>query len=526
VTRRIFGRRSIVLGGVLLCLTSTILQSDGQERGAPTASSRATQRQQFLTMFARSYFPGRSGQIMLVPAEADFITRPEAAYQFMHGSPWDYDTRIPMLFYGSPYIRAGAYADVAAPRDVAPTIAALIGARMPATANGRSLASALNSGAGAPRVVLIAVVDAMRADYFDRYSAVMPVLTGLKQKGAWFRDARVNYLPTVTSAAHSTISTGADPRIHGIVVNNMFDRAKGQTGDPFPGVSPQNLMALTLTDVWSQATGGRAVMIAQGGLAYTTGGLAGHGACILNGRPLIAAAYSRTTGVWETNPECYRLPEYLKGSNARALWESMGGKWNGHDISSPEAVRHSAPFSRFEGEALTALITHEPLGADEIADLVLVNLKATDFVGHAFGPDSPEMRETLSELDRQFGKVVEALDRKVGTGRYVIVVTADHGMPPEPRPDSANAGSPASARRRRVPADVIALLNQKFDPQGKPFISNYDAANSQMFIDRDRLRELGFTLTDIATFLETQPFIFAAYTEDEVRSVDLGADRN
>ena len=44
-------------------------------------------------MFARAYYPGRSGQIAVVPKEGEFITR--RGTDFMHGSPWDYDVRIP-----------------------------------------------------------------------------------------------------------------------------------------------------------------------------------------------------------------------------------------------------------------------------------------------------------------------------------------------------------------------------------------------------------------------------------------------
>ena len=60
-------------------------------------------------MFARSYYPGRSGQIMVVPREGDFVTRNEPEYRFMHSSPWSYDAAIPLLFHGSPYIRRGNY---------------------------------------------------------------------------------------------------------------------------------------------------------------------------------------------------------------------------------------------------------------------------------------------------------------------------------------------------------------------------------------------------------------------------------
>ena len=34
-----------------------------------------------------------------------WITDRDPLYKFMHGSPWDYDTRIPVLFHGPPFIR-------------------------------------------------------------------------------------------------------------------------------------------------------------------------------------------------------------------------------------------------------------------------------------------------------------------------------------------------------------------------------------------------------------------------------------
>src|ERR1041384_7422083 len=59
----------------------------------PPATSTA-QRQDFLQRFARGYYPGRSGQVFVVPREGSFITVPEPNYAFTHGTPWSYDSRI------------------------------------------------------------------------------------------------------------------------------------------------------------------------------------------------------------------------------------------------------------------------------------------------------------------------------------------------------------------------------------------------------------------------------------------------
>src|SRR5688572_3825300 len=56
-------------------------------RTGPGDARTTAVRQRFLEMFARSYYPGRTGQLLIVPREGDFITRPDPNYAYMHGSP-------------------------------------------------------------------------------------------------------------------------------------------------------------------------------------------------------------------------------------------------------------------------------------------------------------------------------------------------------------------------------------------------------------------------------------------------------
>ena len=175
-------------------------------------------------MFARGYFPGRSGQVFVVPKQGDIVTYKDPLYPFMHGSPWDYDTRIPILFYGAPFVKSGAFSGAAKQQDIAPTLGAIVGVPAPATYTGRVLTEAIAGATAKPRIVSVIVLDAMRADYFDTYAAVMPTLTRLRREGAWFENARTVVLPTVTGVGHANIGTGSDPRFHGITVNNLFNR--------------------------------------------------------------------------------------------------------------------------------------------------------------------------------------------------------------------------------------------------------------------------------------------------------------
>ena len=117
MTRRTFviSSKLTACGAVLLTLTLVAMAStvSGQQvkrssgsdapqirRTAPADAAAVAARQRFLEMFARAYFPGRTGQLLIVPREGDFITRPDQDVAYMHGSPWAYDVSIPLMFAG------------------------------------------------------------------------------------------------------------------------------------------------------------------------------------------------------------------------------------------------------------------------------------------------------------------------------------------------------------------------------------------------------------------------------------------
>ena len=60
-------------------------------------------------------------------------------------------------------------------------------------------------------------------------------------------------------------------------------------------------------------------------------------------------------------------------------------------------------------------------------------------------------------------------------------------------------------------------MHEKFDPEAKQLITSFESENCQIYIDEDRLSKLGLTLRDLAQFLESQPYMFAVFTNDEVR---------
>ena len=186
----------------------------------------------------------------------------------------------------------------------------------------------------------------------------------------------------------------------------------------------------------------------------------------------------------------------------------------GHKINSATAVRYSGLFPAFEADAMAAMIEREGVGMDAVPDLILLNYKGADFVGHKYGPESNELRSTLGEMDRQLARLLTVLEAKVGDD-YLLAVTADHGMPSEP---------PSPDRRHLAPA-IVDRLHEHFDPQAKRLILSFEPENGQIFVDEAWLAELGLTLRDLSAFLESQPFLFAVFTDVDASAEAPGDTR-
>ncbi len=83
---------------------------------------------------ARSFFPER-GPDLFVILKPYWLFGTEGT---SHGSPWDYDTHVPLLFYGAD-IRPGVYTERVGISDVAPTLAALLAVETPSGSVGHIL---------------------------------------------------------------------------------------------------------------------------------------------------------------------------------------------------------------------------------------------------------------------------------------------------------------------------------------------------------------------------------------------------
>jgi len=331
-----------------------------------------------------------------------------------------------------------------------------------------------------PKLVVMLVVDQMRADYVDKFQGHWKGgLKRLVQEGAWFREAAYPYAATETCVGHSTISTGALPRTHGMVANSWWERdaQKVVTCTADPNAKNVGYAGATVKggdSAWRMLIPSFAEELkfqAGGGTRVVTFSLKARAAATLAGHKADGATwFDPAAGAWETSSAYPLVPfveDYAKAHPAR---EDYGKTWAlalppsaylygekakgaslppGGEASFPHPLRGKAggpepdavfyeewEASPFADTALTkmaeAAVDSLSLGKSGGIDYLGVSYSSPDYVGHAFGPRSWEIQDVLIRLDQDLAELFAHLDRKVGRGNYVVALSADHGVVPVP----------------------------------------------------------------------------------------------
>ncbi|MCX6145202.1 MAG: alkaline phosphatase family protein [Ignavibacteriales bacterium] len=90
----------------------------------------------YLGYYQRGYYPPRGRDFIIRPCEYCLLTTSSTGTT--HGTPYRYDTHVPILFWGMG-VKAQQVARVVHTVDIAPTIAKVLGISTPATVDGKSL---------------------------------------------------------------------------------------------------------------------------------------------------------------------------------------------------------------------------------------------------------------------------------------------------------------------------------------------------------------------------------------------------
>ncbi len=205
-------------------------------------------------------------------------------------------------------------------------------------------------------------------------------------------------------------------------------------------------------------------------------------------------------------PRGGRLPMRMGGADAAA----PGPAYYASLLRSPFADQLTLDFAR-------AAIRAEHLGQDEVPDLLVVSLSGHDYVNHAFSAESRISHDHILQVDRLLQAFLRDLDATVGRGRYVAVLSADHGFMPAPEVRRARGLEAGRVDWRRALERVNGRLQQAFG--AAPLVRLSPGAS--LNVDRRMLAEHGLDLDRVAdaarAALLLEPGIAAAYTRRELQ---------
>jgi predicted AlkP superfamily pyrophosphatase or phosphodiesterase len=233
-----------------------------------------------------------------------------------------------------------------------------------------TLVVGLAHGAEAP--LLLISCDGFRWDYPALYPAETGHLRALAQDGVAARGL-IPVFPSNTFPNHYAIVTGLYPSHHGIVNNDMFDARSGMY---FHYYQPNSVR----DPQWWQ------------------------------GEPIWVTA---------VNQGRKSAASFWVGSEA-----AIGGVrptfWRSYD--------YSVPFER----RLEELVGWLKLPPEQRPAVVAFYFEETNSAGHAFGPESPEIRAAIKLIDARIGTMLARLQQERIEPNVVVV--SDHGMTPvDPR---------------------------------------------------------------------------------------------
>jgi predicted AlkP superfamily pyrophosphatase or phosphodiesterase len=363
--------------------------------------------------------------------------------------------------------------------------------------------------AGPPRLVVVLVADQFRADYITQYGEMWT--SGLKEiltKGASFTEAAYPYAVTKTCAGHATIGTGVLPAVHGMIDNTWYSVATHEHMDctedrtarslAFGGASSERTHSAkwyqvpNFADELKRQNGGRPRVVSISLKARSAIGLGGHGgpnSTIVwkdDGGVTFATSDALTKRASEAVDAFVRshpitLQQFQTWERARpgasykyadeAPGEPAARRTFPHLFDAPVKVSDATAsiMANWEDTPLADdylgglaehLLEREQLGQRQTTDYLAISFSTLDNVGHDYGPRSHEVQDVLVRLDATIGRLLAALDSKVGRNRYVLAFSSDHGVAVMPEqsfpPPAGGRGQGAGGVTGRITSVSVA----------------------------------------------------------------------
>jgi hypothetical protein len=464
----------------------------------------------FLERTVHGYRPDRSPEIQILTREPDWAGN----IGLPHAGPWNYVQQVPLFWYGPGLVPPVGEVDRRVTlADIAPTQAAFLDFdfRPPDGRPLREVLTGASSTSDRPALLIVLVWDSAGNNVLAEHPRAWPNLRSLIGDGVMYTRAELGSAPAATAQIHATIGTGAFTGEHGITSHHL--RMGQRVAKPYE-LGSRYLLLPTLADLYDRALGNRPLV----GLSGTTGlhvGMLGHGGLWGGGDQDLAvlrgAAGAETLGAegieWNLLGKLRQYYRFVPYANdlppiTRYFDETdrrdgtIDGRWFGATIAGEETLQGFYTPARvpYQDRLIREIIEREGFGDDDVPDLLFINHKLIDYIGHEDSMNSVQMEDSIEAEDAALARLIRMLDEEVGEGRWVLTLTADHGATPDPNVSGADVVSQTTLQQALV---------TRFDTDGDD-VSTIDSVQpTGVFVNERELRQEGATIEDAAEFMMT-----------------------
>jgi hypothetical protein len=397
-----------------------------------------------------------------------------------------------------------------------------------------------------PKLVVAITVDQFRYDYLtkfrDKYNGG---LARLLNQGAVFTNAYYEHYPTVTAIGHSTFLTGATPSISGIIANEWFDRETGKAvtsvedseaitlggqGRGGKAASPRRLLVSTVGDELKMAGRGSKVIgiSVKDRSAILPAGHLANGAYWFdpaNGNFVSSTYYFNELPAWVTDFNKTRFADKF----VAAEWKPVGGGGIFKTMAAAAdkdywtSIENSPYANDIVQKFAESAIIGEQLGKRDTTDVLAVSFSANDFIGHAMGPEHPQVRDISIRTDRTLAEFFKFIDTQVGMRNVLVVFTADHGVAPSPEAKQDGKMPGGRIVTKQMSASVEEHLVQKFG-KGKWIASGDISIYLNQALIREKKLSPDVVAEEAAAAARAYPHVFRAYTKRQMMNGDVPGD--
>ena len=262
----------------------------------------------------------------------------------------------------------------------------------------------INARAAEPRkdrTVILVSVDGLAHFYLNDPRADMPTIRRLAREGASAR-GMITVFPSVTWAAHATLSTGVWPGKHGVIANDFLDRQTRQKVTLLCDPVYDKEQAFRVSTIYDAAY--KAGLVTAGVLWPVT----------RNARTL---HYSAPDMPGDDAWTQFGTPTWIAELRKMGLPVDSHGRWCREGGG---GVPRDWLYTRMTRQLL---LKHQP-------NLVMIHLVEPDHVQHRSGPRSDDAYWCASYADDRIRDIVEAIAASSHARSTYLIVCSDHGFFP------------------------------------------------------------------------------------------------